>query len=44
MNAPTAASHLLPEIHLRGVPQALIDPGIEPVVDIGFALIRRNIA
>ena len=25
MNAPTAASHLLPEIHLREVPQALID-------------------
>lgn len=24
MNAPTAASHLLPEIHLRDVPQALI--------------------
>ena len=25
MNAPTAASHLLPTIHLRDVPQALID-------------------
>ena len=25
MNAPTAASHLLPEIHLRDVPQALIE-------------------
>ena len=25
MNAPTAAAHLLPEIKLRDVPQALID-------------------
>ena len=25
MNAPTAAAHLLPEIQLRDVPQALID-------------------
>ena len=25
MNAPTAAAHLLPEIRLRDVPQALIE-------------------
>ncbi len=25
MNAPTAAAHLLPQIQLRDVPQALID-------------------
>ena len=25
MNAPTTTAHLLPEIHLRDVPQAFID-------------------